>query len=273
MTSITYFPVSIQASADSVPSLPCWFGEVTLLAQHLHRQGVLAAIEEQVRFARRRFGRYEVIDFVAVLFGYAISGERTLEAFYERLSPWAAAFMALFGRDRLPARSTLSRFLASLDQAAVEALRTLASRTICWLADWSKRSSQADCGTDKSTIFSSSIVMAHERRPANGPCRRQEIGLRHRGACARSVLPATPGASAGKWSARAARSCKPIPISGSAASATQGTVTTGRNCVGQWPPFSAICKRTSSRRNVPWCGWMGNMVWEPSLLIWQAFRS
>lgn len=125
MTSITSFPVSIQASADSVPSLPCWFGEVTLMAHHLQRQGVLAAIEEQVRFARRRFGRYEVIDFVAVLFGYAISGERTLEAFYERLLPWAAAFMALFGRDRLPARSTLSRFLASLDQAAVEALRTL----------------------------------------------------------------------------------------------------------------------------------------------------
>src|SRR6266567_5119833 len=125
MTSITYFPVSIQASAESVPSLPCWFGEVTLLARHLQRQGVFAAIEKQVRFARRRFGRYEVIDFVAVLFGYAISGERTLEAFYERLLPWAAAFMALFGRDRLPARSTLSRFLASLDQAAVEALRTL----------------------------------------------------------------------------------------------------------------------------------------------------
>src|SRR6266699_1851307 len=86
---------------------------------------LLAAIEEQVRFARRRFGRYEVIDFVAVLFGYAASSERTLEAFYERLQPWASAFMALFGRDRLPACSTLSRFLASLDQAAVEALRTL----------------------------------------------------------------------------------------------------------------------------------------------------
>ena len=69
--------------------------------------------------------RDEVIDFVAVLFGYAISSERTLEAFYERLQPWAGAFMALFGRDRLPARSTLSRFLASLNQAAVEALRTL----------------------------------------------------------------------------------------------------------------------------------------------------
>lgn len=33
--------------------------------------------------------------------------------------------MALFGRDRLPARATLSRFLAALDQAAVESLRTL----------------------------------------------------------------------------------------------------------------------------------------------------
>src|SRR5713101_4994986 len=125
MISIASGSVTIQTSAQSVPSTPGWMGEITLMAHHLQRQGVLAAIEEQVRFARRRFGRYEVIDFVAVLFGYAASSERTLEAFYERLQPWADAFMALFGRDRLPARSTLSRFLASLDQAAVEALRTL----------------------------------------------------------------------------------------------------------------------------------------------------
>ncbi len=125
MTTIAYSPVNIQTSALSVPSIPAWFGEITLMAHYLHHQGVLAAIEEQVRFARRRFGRYEVIDFVAVLFGYAISGERTLEGFYERMEPWADTFMALFGRDRLPARSTLSRFLAALDQAAVESLRSL----------------------------------------------------------------------------------------------------------------------------------------------------
>src|SRR5256884_2611984 len=125
MTSIAYSPVTIQAHAQSAPALPCWFGEMTLIAHHLQRQGVLAAIEEQVHFARRRFGRYDVIDFVAVLFGYAASSERTLEAFYERVEPWASAFMALFGRDRLPARSTLSRFLAALDQTAVESLRTL----------------------------------------------------------------------------------------------------------------------------------------------------
>jgi hypothetical protein len=78
-----------------------------------------------VRFARKRFGHYEVIDFIVVLLGYAISGEPTLQAFYERLEPFAATFMALFERNHLPARSTLSRFLAALDQAAVEALRTL----------------------------------------------------------------------------------------------------------------------------------------------------
>lgn len=56
---------------------------------------------------------------------YAISGERTLEAFYETVQPFAVPFMALFGRVRLPAASTLSRFLAALPAEPVEALRTL----------------------------------------------------------------------------------------------------------------------------------------------------
>src|SRR5216683_1640639 len=54
MTTIAYSPVNIQTSALSVPSIPAWFGEITLMAHYLHHQGVLAAIEEQVRFARRR---------------------------------------------------------------------------------------------------------------------------------------------------------------------------------------------------------------------------
>src|SRR2546427_10667634 len=125
MTSIADGSVIIQTSAESVASTPSWFGEVALMAAHLRKQNVLTKIDEGVRFARRRFGHDEVIDFLAVLFGYAISGERTLEAFYERLQPFAVPFMALFERDRLPARSTLSRFLAALTEAPVEALRTL----------------------------------------------------------------------------------------------------------------------------------------------------
>jgi hypothetical protein len=60
-----------------------------------------------------------------MLLGYAVSGERTLTAFYQRLLPFAEPFMALFGRANLPHPATLSRFLAALDHGSVEALRTL----------------------------------------------------------------------------------------------------------------------------------------------------
>lgn len=125
MNSIVDSTVVIQTSSHSVPSTPSWFGEVVLITEYLRKQGVLSKLSERVRFRRRRFGQYEVIDFLAVLFGYAISDERTLEAFYERLQPFAVPFMALFERDRLPARSTLSRFLAALTQEPIEALRSL----------------------------------------------------------------------------------------------------------------------------------------------------
>jgi hypothetical protein len=118
-------PVTIQITPESKPATPSWMGEVAAFAQVFSHEGILKTIQDQVRFARARFGRYELIDFVAVLIGYILSGEPTLLAFYERLAPWASPFMALFGRHRLPHRSTLSRFLAALDQPTMEALRTL----------------------------------------------------------------------------------------------------------------------------------------------------
>jgi len=39
---------------------------VTLMAAYLRKHGVLTKISERMRFARRRFGRYEVIDFLVV---------------------------------------------------------------------------------------------------------------------------------------------------------------------------------------------------------------
>lgn len=91
-------------------------GEVAVFAQVLTHEGILKAIQDQVRFTRARFGHYDLLDFVVVLLGYALSGEATLKVFYERLAPFAELFMTLFGRDRLPHRSTLSRLLAALDQ-------------------------------------------------------------------------------------------------------------------------------------------------------------
>jgi hypothetical protein len=122
---MTHPTVTIQISPESQPSTPSWFGEVAAFAQILTHLRKLEAVEDRVRFARPRFGHYDTIDFVVVLIGYAVSGEPTLKAFYERLLPFAELFMALFGRHLLPHRSTLSRFLAALNQASVEALRTL----------------------------------------------------------------------------------------------------------------------------------------------------
>ncbi len=101
------------------------FEEVAAFAQVFTHTGILKTIQEEVRFPRARFGHYDLTDFVVVLLGYTISGEATLKAFYERLVPFAEPFMSLFGRSQLPHRSTLSWFLAALDQPPVEALRTL----------------------------------------------------------------------------------------------------------------------------------------------------
>jgi hypothetical protein len=122
---MTDMAVKIQIAPEARPSIPSWFGEVAAFAQILKQIGILDAIQTRVRLARVRFGQYDTIDFAVVLIGYALSGEPTLQAFYDRLTPFADPFMALFGRSCLPHRATLSRFLAALSQPAVEALRSL----------------------------------------------------------------------------------------------------------------------------------------------------
>jgi hypothetical protein len=117
--------IEVQTSPDERPSVPAWFAEAVMVAQHLTTKGVLEALTHQVRLVRGRFGSYELIDFLALLFGYAISGERTLAAFFERATPFGSAFMALFGRADLPHRATLSRFLASVDSSCLETFRAL----------------------------------------------------------------------------------------------------------------------------------------------------
>ena|SRR5437868_1951515 len=84
---MTHSTVTIQIAPESVPSTPSWLGEVAAFAQVLASTGILRSIQERVRFARARFGLYDTVDFVVVLIGYALSGEPTLKAFYERLVP------------------------------------------------------------------------------------------------------------------------------------------------------------------------------------------
>jgi hypothetical protein len=117
--------IEVQTSPLDRPAVPEWFAEVVIIAQHLATTGLLEAFAQQVRVVRGRFGSYEPIDFLALLVGYAISGERTLADFFERLAPFETAFMALFGRRGLPHRSSLSRFLADVDRPCLEVFRTL----------------------------------------------------------------------------------------------------------------------------------------------------
>jgi hypothetical protein len=87
--------VTIQITPEPSPAMPSWMGEVAAFARVLTHTGLLKTIQEEVRFARARFGHYDLIDFVVVLLGSTISGEATLQAFYERLAPFAEPFMAL----------------------------------------------------------------------------------------------------------------------------------------------------------------------------------
>ena len=118
--------IEVQTSPLDRPSVPAWFAR----SRHDGPSpgGERAAggfCASRVRLVRGRFGSYEPIDFLALLVGYAISGERTLSDFFERVAPFETAFMALFGCRCLPHRSSLSRFLADVDRPCLEAFRAL----------------------------------------------------------------------------------------------------------------------------------------------------
>jgi hypothetical protein len=236
---------------------------VVLIIGHLRKQGVLTKLSERVRFSRRRFGHYEVIDFLAVLFGYAISGERTVEAFYQRLQPFAVPFMALFERDRLPARSTLSRFLASLTQEPVEALRSLflddlLSRPLCnerQTGDLVDREGVArivfDIDGTREAVRQRALPQTEELPPAFR--RLDEI-------CA----PGYTGRKRGEIvRTRTAHSVRLTPHNGSAHSATLAMGATEQSCVRRSRSLIAIWLPTNSHRSRLCCALMDNMARGP----------
>src|SRR5260221_12100837 len=90
--------IEVQTTSENRFSVPAWFAEVVIIAGYLEKKGLLKALAQQAYLLRGHFGMYESLDFLVLLIGYAISGERTLADFFERLAPFGTAFMALFGR-------------------------------------------------------------------------------------------------------------------------------------------------------------------------------
>ena len=199
---MTQTVLTIQIAPESRPSTPSWMGEVAVVAQVLSHMGVLKAIQEQVRFARARFGQYDLIDFVVVLIGSARSFEPTLKAFCERLLPFAEPFMALFGRHLLPHRSTLSRFLAALDQASVETLRTLFQEDLVARNPFASPGGMFD-RTGKPWLV---VDVDGTRQAARGHCPVFRLCLLPTVVSIRSACRAT-------WDASVERSCAPAPSS------------------------------------------------------------
>jgi hypothetical protein len=79
----------------------------------------------QLGVERGRAGNFEAIDFVLVLFVYAISGAKTLKELYKQAGPVTAVLAGAWQRHAVPGRSALSRFLGDISSANVEEVRTL----------------------------------------------------------------------------------------------------------------------------------------------------
>jgi hypothetical protein len=104
---------------------PRSLAEVLLLGEYWRNSGLLDRLQTQVKVQRGRMGHYEVCDFVLLLLAYAVSGLPTLKAFFAELQSVKAVVMGMWQRQECPVASSLSRFLADIDSAALEQLRTL----------------------------------------------------------------------------------------------------------------------------------------------------
>lgn len=122
---LTVAGLELNTTEQLNPAIPAWLAETLLLGQYWQRCGWLARLQQQVHVHRGRMGKYEVCDFVLLLLAYAVSGLESLQAFFEQLSSVAPVLMAVWNRQHCPVASTLSRFLADVDNDTVEALREL----------------------------------------------------------------------------------------------------------------------------------------------------
>jgi hypothetical protein len=229
MNSIADGSIVVQTSCQSVPSTPPWFGEVVLIVQYLRKHHILSTLIEHVRFARRRFGHYEVIDFLAVLFGYALSGERTLEAFYEHLSPFASADHWHFSHESVCQHAPHSVAFSRLCLPSPSKRCAACFSRICWLVLSCRRSSSQDCGIAREAAGRSLISMEPVRPLANALYLRAQSFLPPSVAYVRCVLRATLDVSEGKSSAPGPPFCKPTPPTGSAHLVEQAMARYGRS--------------------------------------------
>jgi hypothetical protein len=123
--------VRLQTTSDDTPTLPPWFPEATIVAHVIQQRGLIDHIATTVTVPRGRIGTYDVVDFWWYLVVYCISGEPSLAAFEQRLTPAIAHIIAgLIHRETLPSRATLSRFLNDVTDESLAAMRGVILRDL-----------------------------------------------------------------------------------------------------------------------------------------------
>lgn len=123
--SFTVAGLEVTTTEQSNPAIPSWLSEALLVGQYWNQSGLLECLQQKVRVNRGRIGRYEVCDFVLLLLAYAVSEVETLKLFFEQLESVKSVLMSVWKRAECPVAATLSRFLADIDETAVEQLRSL----------------------------------------------------------------------------------------------------------------------------------------------------
>ena len=161
--------LEVHTCAADRPSVPPWFAEVVIVAGYLAKKELLDAFSSQVRLVRGRLGSYEPLDFLALLIGYAVSGERRLPDFFDRLAPFGAAFMALCGRAGLPHRSSFSSIPGKGRSSLLRSVsHPLRAAQPCEMRG--RKNPSEVCGIGRSAAPSSLLSMPHVKQRDNERC-------------------------------------------------------------------------------------------------------
>lgn len=143
-TELHSLPIARIETLEASQRLPPpWFAQLLVLMRVVDHDGLRDAVMA-IHIETAHAGRFETLDVVVALLAHVISAESHLKDTFEALLesmptgntskrallPFAAVLPALWNRDQMLSRSTLSRRLTAMPESATEALRSAFSQDL-----------------------------------------------------------------------------------------------------------------------------------------------
>src|SRR5688500_13616995 len=120
---ISVATLTATSAPDPVP--PLAMAELAVWARHFWNAWWLIPILSTVIVPSGRAGTYGLAEFLLLLLAHACGNHTHLRQTLREVRPFAQEVMALWAREDMPSQAQLSRWLARIDDAALEAWRTL----------------------------------------------------------------------------------------------------------------------------------------------------